>query len=316
LEFFPTDEMMADGGNIGNPTFVVKNLDGKVVLKTKSLNKASDYHGLLGRDTHTVETLDGRILSGSGDDMADGGVIGNGKNGYVAFYKGKKVDVNADTMYGAQKTAAKYFNAKKEYDVNVVLAEIDGKQYIQSTAFAKGGYMADGGELTYDDFMVGDFYFNSSEGGKFKFVGKDESGRLRFEDSKGIDRIFSPKRMSKYADGGMMARGGYVSKGELVWKKLTNSERMNFLYKNFTPQITPRSQETLVGKDYNFLPKNVKIVIESKYANVEEYADGGETERKAEAIKTAVEIATMAYKNGVRAYDMDFEDFSEKKNNS
>lgn len=172
--------------------------------------------------------------------------------------------------------------------------------------------MAKGGELTYDDFMVGDFYFNSSEGGKFKFVGKDESGRLRFEDSKGIDRIFSPKRMSKYADGGIMARGGYVSKGELVWKKLTNSERMNFLYKNFTPQITPRSQETLVGKDYNFLPKNVKIVIESKYANVEDYADGGETERKAEAIKTTVEIATMAYKNGVRAYDMDFEDFSER----
>jgi hypothetical protein len=62
--------------------------------------------------------------------------------------------------------------------------------------------MAKGGELTYDDFMVGDFYFNSSEGGKFKFVGKDESGRLRFQDSKGIDRIFSPKRMSKYADGG------------------------------------------------------------------------------------------------------------------
>jgi hypothetical protein len=68
--------------------------------------------------------------------------------------------------------------------------------------------MAKGGELTYDDFMVGDFYFNSSEGGKFKFVGKDESGRLRFQDSKGIDRIFSPKRMSKYADGGIMAKGG------------------------------------------------------------------------------------------------------------
>ena len=70
--------------------------------------------------------------------------------------------------------------------------------------------MAKGGELTYDDFMVGDFYSNSSEGGKFKFVGKDESGRLRFEDSKGINRIFSPKRMNKYADGGMMADGGEV----------------------------------------------------------------------------------------------------------
>jgi len=138
--------------------------------------------------------------------------------------------------------------------------------------------MARGGELTYDDFMVGDFYFNSSEGGKFKFVGKDESGRLRFQDSKGIDRIFSPKRMSKYADGGIMARGGYVSKGELVWKKLTKSERMKFLHENFTPQITPRTQETLVGKDYNFLPKNVKIVMESKYANVENYADGGKME--------------------------------------
>ena len=42
------------------------------------------------------------------------------------------------------------------------------------------------------------------------------------------------------------------------------------------------------------------------------YADGGETERKAEALKTAVEIATMAYNNGVRASDMSFEDFSDR----
>lgn len=324
LEFYPEDEMMAKGGDIQSQTFVVKNLDGKIVLKTKSLNKASDYHGLVGRDTHTVETLDGRILSAmggymaeggvvnarelnkkikdwytktyptdelgkeinekitfkglwaymsqgvdvynvlavsdsmirervfeklseiygvdydvvykmwlrsdnyakggymaegenyeyvntfkrfdsnvpvpdedfeklvdayhkqlSGDKlavskykvlklqmgnylghktveemeayiekthnahkmsmggyMADGGVIGNGKNGYVAFYKGKRVEVYADTMYGAQKTAAQYFKAKRESDVNVVLAEVDGKPYIQSTAFAKGGYVS------------------------------------------------------------------------------------------------------------------------------------------------------------------------------
>ena len=77
------------------------------------------------------------------------------------------------------------------------------------------------------------------------------------------------------SDGGMMARGGYTSKGELVWRKLSNSEKMDFLYKNFTPEITPRSQEILVGKSYNFLPKNVKNVLERKYANVEDYADGG-----------------------------------------
>lgn len=69
--------------------------------------------------------------------------------------------------------------------------------------------------------------------------------------------------------------GGYVGKGELVWRKLSSSEKINFLYENFTPQITPRSQELLVGKSYNFLPKNVKIKLEAKYANVEA-ADGKE----------------------------------------
>jgi hypothetical protein len=79
----------------------------------------------------------------------------------------------------------------------------------------------------------------------------------------------------KYADGGKMARGGYVGKGEMVWKKLSVNEKRDFLYKNFTPQITPRTQETLSGKAYNFLPKNVKIAWEAKYANVENYGDGG-----------------------------------------
>jgi len=73
-------------------------------------------------------------------------------------------------------------------------------------------------------------------------------------------------------------KGGFVSKGELVWKKLSSAEKMKFLSENFTPQITPRSQETLVGKAYNFLPKEVKITLQSKYANVEEYADGGSTD--------------------------------------
>jgi hypothetical protein len=69
--------------------------------------------------------------------------------------------------------------------------------------------------------------------------------------------------------------GGFVSKGELVWKKITDSTKAEFLYENFTPQITPRTQETLVGKSWNFLPKDVKIVFQSKYANVEDYGTGG-----------------------------------------
>jgi hypothetical protein len=84
------------------------------------------------------------------------------------------------------------------------------------------------------------------------------------------------------ADDYIYARGGYVSKGELVWLKLDASKRMEFLYENFTPEITPRSQELLVGKDYNFLPKNVKMILNSKYANVEEYSNGGGVEEYAD----------------------------------
>ncbi len=76
-----------------------------------------------------------------------------------------------------------------------------------------------------------------------------------------------------------MESGGFVGKGEMVWKKISSSEKAKFLAENFTPEITPRSQELLVKKAYNFLPKNVKIAFEAKYANVEEYARGGNPSR-------------------------------------
>src|ERR1017187_9443622 len=44
-------------------------------------------------------------------------------NGYKAFYKGKAIEVYADTMYQAQLQAAQTFKAKKSYDVHVVLCE-------------------------------------------------------------------------------------------------------------------------------------------------------------------------------------------------
>jgi hypothetical protein len=70
------------------------------------------------------------------------------------------------------------------------------------------------------------------------------------------------------------AKGGFVSKGERVWNKMRGSERYDFLYKNFTPKIPPRTQETLKDKNYRFLPKDVKIAFEAEYAN-KEYAKGG-----------------------------------------
>ena len=49
-------------------------------------------------------------------------------NGYVAFYKGKRIEVQAPTSYDAQCRAAVIFRARLARDVTVVLAEKDGEQ--------------------------------------------------------------------------------------------------------------------------------------------------------------------------------------------
>ena len=48
-------------------------------------------------------------------------------NTYVAFYRGKQIEVKADTSFKAQAIAAGLFKTKKSYDVTVMLAEKDGE---------------------------------------------------------------------------------------------------------------------------------------------------------------------------------------------
>jgi hypothetical protein len=55
-------------------------------------------------------------------------------NGYKAFYRGKTIEVTADTSYNAQKAAATVFKAKKAYEVTVVLCEKDGETVIHRTS--------------------------------------------------------------------------------------------------------------------------------------------------------------------------------------
>jgi len=49
-------------------------------------------------------------------------------NGYKAFYKGRSIEVYADSSYQAQCKAKEQFKAKHSYDVTVCLCELDGKQ--------------------------------------------------------------------------------------------------------------------------------------------------------------------------------------------
>ena len=49
------------------------------------------------------------------------------ENGYICFYKGKKIEVYAPTSFAAQKKAAEQFKAKKSYEVSVHLARRAGE---------------------------------------------------------------------------------------------------------------------------------------------------------------------------------------------
>jgi len=49
-------------------------------------------------------------------------------NIYKAFYRGKEIEVEAETSYSAQKKAAQQLKARKEYQVTVVLVAKNGEQ--------------------------------------------------------------------------------------------------------------------------------------------------------------------------------------------
>jgi hypothetical protein len=56
-------------------------------------------------------------------------------NGYKAFYKGKSIEIHANTSYEAQQLAVKEFKAKKSYEVTVVLCEMKSKQVVHTPSF-------------------------------------------------------------------------------------------------------------------------------------------------------------------------------------
>ena len=55
-------------------------------------------------------------------------------NTYKAFYKGKSIELMADTPYVAQLEAAKQFKAKKSWDVAIVLLAVGDREVVHSTS--------------------------------------------------------------------------------------------------------------------------------------------------------------------------------------
>ena len=229
-----------------------------------------------------------------------------------------------------------YSRMKDEYKAQFI--KVYGKdEYAKRHMMADGGMMAEGGEVYY----VRDFYPNYDED---KIVSILKSNGLRkvrkaklygmsnlpqvavFEGDKSkaqeiLEKEFPDNYISIYekdwgrkmADGGeterdtngmLYALQEHVSSGEIASK--TNALK----YADIDEIRSKAIQYYMENGDKPYSYAELESVL--KKFDHTKYADGGETERKAEALKTAVEIATMAYNNGVRASDMSFEDFSDR----
>ncbi len=57
------------------------------------------------------------------------------KNLYACFYKGRNCAIEAYTSFEAQQIAAKYFKARKSYDVTVVLHKVREREVIHTPDF-------------------------------------------------------------------------------------------------------------------------------------------------------------------------------------
>ena len=55
--------------------------------------------------------------------------------GYIALWRGKRIEVYANTSYEAQQKAAAILKAKKAYEVTVMLAERAGEPVVHTADF-------------------------------------------------------------------------------------------------------------------------------------------------------------------------------------
>ena len=108
-------------------------------------------------DRLTKEDLDTDTKTAIATAVANEAV--NEGHGYVAFYKGRRMEVQASTSYEAQKKAAAAFKAKKSYEVTVKLAEKDGKPvvHVATESFKPTGiHFNEECDEMVEQFKVGD----------------------------------------------------------------------------------------------------------------------------------------------------------------
>jgi len=180
---------------------------------------AFDYVGGGVYDTFWI--LKNEIIEGEEDE--DGDIMGPDeqeeflKNALAKKY-GK--DFSDKVMTDINKMFAEWFTYEDNGTVTTSLSDFDTYGIDQSyasfprvnvgnTMFGEDGVMTKDGKKI--GFAVGKKYWNSAEGGPYTYTHSDESGRPHFNGADGIDRIFSPGKMSEMTD---KAGDGMFTEGE------------------------------------------------------------------------------------------------------
>ena len=241
-------------GTIANKTNYEK-YDDISAIRTKAIQ----YYIENGDKPYSMGELERVLKMVSSQKLAKGGISDSNKRFVLEVRDGKTDELLEERVYRYNRYKDALQDAK--YDEEEFLKKYgDPLHFELKEKYAKGGKLSN--KATYIPKR------------DIAEVEVEKDGKTTYVDGANLyDGVYVKK--------GKFAKGGMVTKGELVWKKLSSSDKIKFLHENFTPEITPRGQEILVGKSYNFLPKNVKQALQSKYANVEEYAKGGKLSNKA-----------------------------------
>jgi len=261
---------------------------------------------------------------------------------YVNLYKTKGDQIISvdEREYNSKASAMTYAMMKRDFmkvGESIFVMNDDGDVLYTSIGTKK---MAMGGKFPYQNAQVGDnarVILDNKMGTIMVTYGR--RFHLKFPD--GSEKTYSAEELEFFPTDEMMAKGGYVEKFydkksdvPFLFKK---DEKIKVLQYDggrlkkmdaTIAELYPAEQNDGTyypfyyiynswdeDKKYPVLYSEDELVVRngnkpSKMAKGGEMTDGDESERKAEAVKTAVEIASMAYNNGVIASDMSFEDFT------
>lgn len=66
------------------------------------------------------------------EQAADRTVAAPPSHGYIAMWRGQRLEIYANSTLAAQTVAAIEFGARRQHEVNVALAEVDGEPYVHT----------------------------------------------------------------------------------------------------------------------------------------------------------------------------------------